>query len=129
MQAALSDHGGLWMGWSGKSSGAREPGKPVFREEGRVTYALTDLRRADIDEYYAGFANSVLWPLCHYRLDLTDYARKDMAGYFRVNRFFAQQLVPLLRAINSPTVITPSPTPRQRRPCAVIRTALFGTFG
>jgi trehalose 6-phosphate synthase len=97
MQAALSEHGGLWMGWSGKSSGAREPGKPVFREEGRVTYALTDLRRADIDEYYAGFANSVLWPLCHYRLDLTDYARKDMAGYFRVNRFFAQQLAPVLR--------------------------------
>jgi trehalose 6-phosphate synthase len=39
----------------------------------------------------------VLWPLCHYRLDLTDYARKDMAGYFRVNRFFAHQLAPLLR--------------------------------
>ncbi|TJW27938.1 MAG: trehalose-6-phosphate synthase, partial [Mesorhizobium sp.] len=97
MQAALSEHGGLWMGWSGKSSGAREPGKPVFREEGRITYALTDLSRPDIDEYYTGFANSVLWPLCHYRLDLTDYARKDMAGYFRVNRFFAQQLAPHLR--------------------------------
>ena len=33
----------------------------------------------------------------HYRLDLTDYARKDMAGYFRVNRFFAQQLAPHLQ--------------------------------
>jgi trehalose 6-phosphate synthase len=98
IRAALLERGGIWMGWSGKSSGEHEPGSPVFREEGRITYALTDLSRTDIDEYYTGFANSVLWPLCHYRMDLTDYARKDMAGYFRVNRFFAQQLVPLLEA-------------------------------
>lgn len=96
MRAALSEHGGIWMGWSGKSTGDHEPGKPTFHEEGRVTYALTDLSQTDIDEYYTGFANSVLWPLCHYRMDLTDYARKDMAGYFRVNRFFAQQLAQLL---------------------------------
>ncbi|BCH26063.1 alpha,alpha-trehalose-phosphate synthase (UDP-forming) [Mesorhizobium sp. L-8-10] len=97
MRAALAEHGGVWTGWSGKSSGEHEPGKPFLREEGRITYALTDLSQTDIDEYYTGFANSVLWPLCHYRLDLTDYARKDMAGYFRVNRFFAQQLAQLLQ--------------------------------
>lgn len=98
IQAALSERGGIWMGWSGKSSGEHEPGKPDVQEVGRITYALTDLSQKDIDEYYAGFANSVLWPLCHYRLDLTDYARKDMAGYFRVNRFFARQLAPMLEA-------------------------------
>jgi trehalose 6-phosphate synthase len=97
LQAALAARGGMWMGWSGTSSGAREPGKLSFHEDGKITYALTDLSRKDIDEYYAGFANSTLWPLCHYRLDLTDYARKDMAGYFRVNRFFAHQLAPHLQ--------------------------------
>ncbi len=85
------------MGWSGQSTGGREPAAMTIREEGRITYALTDLSRKDIDEYYAGFANSTLWPLCHYRLDITDYARKDMAGYFRVNRFFATQLAPQLK--------------------------------
>ncbi|MCO5163040.1 MAG: alpha,alpha-trehalose-phosphate synthase (UDP-forming) [Mesorhizobium sp.] len=98
LQAALNARGGLWMGWSGVSSGAREPGAMTIRQEGPITYALTDLSRKDIDEYYAGFANSTLWPLCHYRLDITDYARKDMAGYFRVNRFFARQLGPQLAA-------------------------------
>ena len=97
LQAALNARGGLWMGWSGASSGAREPGPMTIRQEGPITYALTDLSRKDIDEYYAGFANSTLWPLCHYRLDITDYARKDMAGYFRVNRFFARQLAPNLK--------------------------------
>lgn len=98
LEAALAQHGGLWMGWSGKSSGAKEPGDLRIEKRGNITYALTDLSRRDLSEYYAGFANSVIWPLCHYRLDLTDYARKDMAGYFRVNRFFAQRLAPLIGA-------------------------------
>lgn len=96
LKAALEKHGGVWMGWSGRSSGAGEPGPLSFHEHGRITFALSDLSRRDLSEYYAGFANSVLWPLCHYRLDLTDYARKDMAGYFRVNRFFAERLQPLI---------------------------------
>ena len=96
LKAALEQSGGLWMGWSGKSSGAKEPGPLHFEEHGRIAFALSDLSRRDLSEYYAGFANSVLWPLCHYRLDLTDYARKDMAGYFRVNRFFAERLRPLI---------------------------------
>ncbi|MGS1094823.1 alpha,alpha-trehalose-phosphate synthase (UDP-forming) [Aquamicrobium terrae] len=97
LKAALDKHGGVWMGWSGKSSGAKEPGPLHFHEQGPITFALSDLSRRDLSEYYAGFANSVLWPLCHYRLDLTDYARKDMAGYFRVNRFFAERLRPLIQ--------------------------------
>ncbi|MCV0397563.1 MAG: alpha,alpha-trehalose-phosphate synthase (UDP-forming) [Rhizobiaceae bacterium] len=96
LKAALEQRGGIWMGWSGKSSGASEPGKLRISEHGRITFALTDLSNRDLSEYYEGFANSVLWPLCHYRLDLTDYARKDMAGYFRVNRFFAERLHPLI---------------------------------
>jgi trehalose 6-phosphate synthase len=97
LYAALQERGGIWMGWSGKSISDREtPGLDV-QEHGPITYALVDLTRTDLEEYYAGFANRVLWPLCHYRLDLTEYARKDMAGYFRVNRFFAQHLAPLVK--------------------------------
>jgi trehalose 6-phosphate synthase len=97
LQGAMERHGGIWMGWSGRSSGAKEPGALRFEDRGRITFALSDLSRRDLSEYYNGFANSVLWPLCHYRLDLADYARKDMAGYFRVNRFLAEQLRSLIR--------------------------------
>ncbi|ARO13449.1 trehalose 6-phosphate synthase [Ketogulonicigenium robustum] len=97
VQAALRERGGIWMGWSGKSSGTRDPGPLSIRQEEAITYALTDLSERDLSEYYQGFANSVLWPLCHYRIDLTDYARRDAAGYFRVNRLFAERLAPLLR--------------------------------
>ncbi|MBY5461723.1 alpha,alpha-trehalose-phosphate synthase (UDP-forming) [Rhizobium leguminosarum] len=96
LQAALQERGGIWMGWSGKSSGSREPEMLSRRQQGNITYAVTDLTDTDVEEYYHGFANRVLWPICHYRLDLAEYGRKEMAGYFRVNRFFAQRLAPLI---------------------------------
>lgn len=97
LQAALRDRGGVWMGWSGETCEGDEPGPLSIRADGPITYALTDLSARDLSEYYAGFANSVLWPLCHYRIDLTDYSRRDMSGYFRVNRLFAERLKGLLR--------------------------------
>ncbi|MBB2971926.1 alpha,alpha-trehalose-phosphate synthase (UDP-forming) [Mesorhizobium sp. RMAD-H1] len=98
LQAALEERGGVWMGWSGKTTTSRERAGFHIHKHGKITYALVDLSRKDLDEYYAGFANRVLWPLCHYRLDLTEYARKDMAGYFRVNRLFAHHLAPLIKS-------------------------------
>lgn len=97
VQAALQERGGIWMGWSGQSSGDQKPGPLSLHEEGRITYALTDLSERDLSEYYNGLANSVLWPLCHYRIDLTDFSRRDAEGYFRVNRFFAERLATLIR--------------------------------
>ncbi|MDQ0455301.1 alpha,alpha-trehalose-phosphate synthase (UDP-forming) [Rhizobium paknamense] len=97
LRAALSERGGIWLGWSGNSSGDENPGDLSILEDGNITYALTDLTDRDVEEYYHGFANRVLWPICHYRLDLADYGRKEMTGYFRVNRFFAERLVPMLK--------------------------------
>ncbi|MCM5553586.1 alpha,alpha-trehalose-phosphate synthase (UDP-forming) [Pleomorphomonas sp. NRK KF1] len=98
LHAALRKRGGgLWMGWSGKVQ--TEAGTEQLEEmeiEG-ITYALTDLSETDYNEYYAGFANRVLWPIFHSRLDLAEYARKEMSGYFRVNRLFADLLAPRLQ--------------------------------
>jgi trehalose 6-phosphate synthase len=41
---------------------------------------------------YSGFANRVLSPILHYRLDLAEFARRDLSGYFRVNNHFATAL-------------------------------------
>ncbi len=97
LHAALRERGGIWMGWSGQSTGAEEPGPLTIRNNGAIRYALTDLSDRDVAEYYNGFANRVLWPICHCRIDLAEYARREMAGYFRVNRLFADRLVPLLK--------------------------------
>ena len=47
--------------------------------------ATIDLAPHDVEEYYNGYANSTLWPLFHYRIDLTEYERETGRGYERVN--------------------------------------------
>jgi trehalose 6-phosphate synthase len=94
--AALKERGGLWFGWSGATSGSVEPEAIEPQEFGNVTYAVTDLSQRDLDDYYFGFANRALWPVCHYRLDQTGFARRNTAGYFRVNEFFAKRLASFL---------------------------------
>jgi trehalose 6-phosphate synthase len=61
-----------------------------------VTTATIDLSTRDIEEYYNGYANSTLWPLFHYRLDLTKYEPETAKGYERVNEHFAERVTPLI---------------------------------
>jgi trehalose 6-phosphate synthase len=89
---ALQRLGGTWIGWSGDMADSDEPSVRRLTEAG-VAYWLIDLTPQDYHEYYAGFANRALWPLMHYRLGLTTFSQDDFAGYLRVNRTFAQQVV------------------------------------
>jgi trehalose 6-phosphate synthase len=93
--AALKQSGGIWFGWNGDVV-PDDPGPPAIEESGGITYATIALSRVDYDEYYAGFANRVLWPLFHYRPSLVEYKRQELESYLRVNRCFADKLQPLL---------------------------------
>ncbi len=95
VRAALRERGGIWFGWSGKVL-ERDYGQPTLTQAGKITYATIDLTQRDYDEYYVGFANSTLWPLFHYRLDLAEFAQRTWAGYQRVNTLFAHRLQPML---------------------------------
>jgi trehalose 6-phosphate synthase len=77
------------MEWSScRESGREGPDDPT-RSSGLL---LTDLAKADYQEYYNGYANRVLWPILHYRLDLAEFSRRDLGGYLRVNEHFAEEL-------------------------------------
>jgi len=97
--SALQASGGLWFGWSGTivEDGAPGEGKLHTQQAGPVTLATMDLSREDHDSYYLGYSNSVLWPVCHYRLDLANFDAGYFDGYQRVNRLFARQLMALIR--------------------------------
>ena len=96
LEGALKQSGGLWFGWSGETV-ASAPDQPKLTQAGKITFAVLDLTQQDYDQYYAGFANRALWPVCHYRLDLVQIERDELDGYFRVNRNFAAALAPLLQ--------------------------------
>ncbi|RYY98485.1 MAG: trehalose-6-phosphate synthase, partial [Alphaproteobacteria bacterium] len=96
LAAALRDGKGIWFGWSGETTEAFT-GQPAIRKVGGVEVALVDLEEQDLAEYYDGYANRTLWPLLHYRMDLTAYERSFNEGYLRVNERFAETLLPLIR--------------------------------
>jgi trehalose 6-phosphate synthase len=93
---AIRSIGGVWFGWDGN---VVEEGTPLTVTEtvqNNVTVATIPMTGQDYEEYYLGFANKVLWPVCHYRLDLVQFEPAYFEGYKRVNKTFAAALAPLL---------------------------------
>ena len=94
LKSTLKKHPCVWLGWSGEVSD--DPQLQTIKK-GKNTYIVTDLPPEDFDEYYNGFANRVLWPIFHYRLDLAEFSRRDLSGYLRVNERFADELAKVLK--------------------------------
>jgi len=95
VMAALKRNPGIWFGWSGRLSNKILATRTI--ESDAVSYVLTDLPKAAYDEFYYGFANRVLWPILHYRLDLAEFSRQDLSGYTQINEHFADELSELLK--------------------------------
>lgn len=95
LNSALKKNRGIWIGWSGEETD-HFTGNINIQTNGGVKTATIDLEKQDLDEYYNGYANSTLWPLFHYRIDLTEYEREFGKGYERVNERFAECAAPLI---------------------------------
>jgi trehalose 6-phosphate synthase len=83
----------LWFGWSGDVKPSEEADQ--LTQSGRiVTVPLTPTEH---ERYYLGYANSVLWPVFHNRLDVAQFEAGYFEQYMGVNRRLAGLLEPLLR--------------------------------
>jgi trehalose 6-phosphate synthase len=84
----------LWFGCDGEVKPADQI--DVVVRKGRIATApLSDI---DYAGYYLGYANSVLWPVFHNRLDLAKLEAGFFQQYIEVNRRLSALLQPLLRA-------------------------------
>jgi trehalose 6-phosphate synthase len=95
---AIRAVGGVWFGWDGNTVDDETPLAVTETVQNNVTVATVPMTARDYDEYYLGFANKVLWPVCHYRLDLVKFEPAYFEGYKRVNKTFATALQPILKA-------------------------------
>jgi alpha,alpha-trehalose-phosphate synthase [UDP-forming] len=89
--------GGIWIAWG---SGDRDEEVVDERQRVRVppeseSYTLHRLwlNQQDIHQYYYGYANQFLWPLCHLRPALTRTRAKYWDRYVAVNRRFADAVL------------------------------------
>ena len=65
VKPAMEQHGGLWCGWSGKSTQRRPDATPAVSRFGPVELATLDLSEDEVSLFYTGFANRTLCPLLH----------------------------------------------------------------
>ena len=62
LDASLRERPGLWVAWAGTDSD-----EVLTPDETGLPYPIhtVPLSEREVDNYYGGFANQVLWPLCH----------------------------------------------------------------
>ncbi|SMC32598.1 bifunctional alpha,alpha-trehalose-phosphate synthase (UDP-forming)/trehalose-phosphatase [Moheibacter sediminis] len=82
----------LWIGWAGVASDeideiTAEKIKKLSIKEKCVPVPLT---HQELEEYYFGFSNRVLWPLFHYFMEYADYDETHWEAYKKVNEKFAE---------------------------------------
>ncbi len=94
LYSLMQQRGGLWFGWSGKTSDSTSL---RMVEDGAVRYATMDLTAEEHDRFYSEFSNATLWPLLHSMPELMTYDRRNAQVYREVNDRFADKLTPLLR--------------------------------
>ena len=83
----------LWFGWNGEIKPAKDV--DVIERKGRI--ATTQLSDIEYAGYYLGYANSVLWPVFHNRLDLAKFEAGFFERFVDVNRRLAGLLQPMLK--------------------------------
>lgn len=91
---AVKKSGVVWFGSSGNTRDIADGVTPLFEVEsyGRGTIARVDLPAQHYEGFYAGFANSALWPLLHSRPDIARATAQDYAAYREVNAYMARTL-------------------------------------
>ena len=85
LDPVLKNRGGFWVGWPGtceevKMSVLKEILGPISKKNG-YRFMPVLLTKKDIEEYYHGFSNSVLWPLFHDFQSRCDFLPEYWEGY------------------------------------------------
>jgi trehalose 6-phosphate synthase/phosphatase len=86
--------GGLWLGWPGDVSGLDEAQRATVEARlAELRCVPMHLSVAEVNRYYEGLSNRVLWPLFHYLLDRVPLHPRDWDSYRAVNEKFADLTV------------------------------------
>ncbi len=92
----LIKRNGLWFGWSGSVEAEVTHEAQIEDSDDGCILATLPITTEEYQGYYLGYANSVIWPVFHNRVDLAQFEAGYYALYQEVNRRFAEALKPLL---------------------------------
>lgn len=97
MDDVLKVTGGVWVAW-GSGSGDRDvvdSKNLVLVPPENPSYMLKRvwLSPSETENYYHGYSNQVLWPLCHITLDRVYFRKKFWEDYKKANRAFSDAVL------------------------------------
>jgi alpha,alpha-trehalose-phosphate synthase [UDP-forming] len=97
MNDVLRKTGGTWVAW-GSGEADRESvdsNDCVAVPPDMSAYTLKRVWLSDdeVENYYHGYANQVLWPLCHITLDRVNYRQNFWLDYTKANEAFARAVL------------------------------------
>lgn len=97
LDPAMRELGGTWVAWGDGDADAAVVDSndrvAVPPDENAYTLKRIWLSEEDVDRYYYGLSNQVLWPLCHSFPGKIDYRGEDWDRYQQVNEEFASAVV------------------------------------
>lgn len=82
-----------WIGWPGSEIPKKERREVMQLMEREGNCLPVFLTHKEIDDYYNGFSNQVLWPLFHYLPNHMSFEESFWTGYEQVNRKFADAIL------------------------------------
>ena len=84
----------VWIGWPGDVSSMSEAQRASLEQKlAAANLVPVHLSAEQIERYYEGFSNQVLWPLCHYLVDRVPVDASTWAAYTDANERFADAVV------------------------------------
>jgi trehalose 6-phosphate synthase/phosphatase len=86
-----------WIGWPGTHVEDEGMRAHVTDLLARHAFHPVFLSQEHIHDYYEGYCNNVIWPLCHYFFTYINYDQKSWAAYREVNRLFCEKALSLIR--------------------------------
>jgi trehalose 6-phosphate synthase/phosphatase len=90
----LRNRGGVWIGWPG-STGDRAELETALAQSGEsagYAFGAVHLDEAEIQDFYLGFSNEIIWPLFHDLPSLCNFRPAFWETYCRVNRKYAEAI-------------------------------------
>src|SRR5438067_2261718 len=85
LDAAMQRHGGMWVASATRADGLLTPAETGLGYDIRSVR----LKEREASTFYAGFANQVLWPLCHMFPHRCRFQPAFWAAYHQANERFA----------------------------------------
>ena len=98
MRSIYKEYGGKWIGWPGIAADEITESETKIIDEKLVEESClaVHLTKEEINLYYEGFSNNVIWPLFHYFAQFIEYKSEYWEAYQKVNQKFADKTLEVL---------------------------------